>query len=69
MIHKIPKIKFTNKDSFFLIAGPCVIENEKITFKICKELIKITNELEIPFIFKSSFSIVESISATYSPIS
>ena len=30
--------KNPNKDKFFLIAGPCVIENEEITFSIARKL-------------------------------
>ena len=55
MINKIPKIKFTNETSFFLISGPCVVENKQMIFETCKKLIKITDELKIPFIFKSSY--------------
>ena len=40
---------------FFLIAGPCVIENYDTTFETAKYLKKICKELQIPFIFKSSF--------------
>lgn len=44
-----------NKNSFFLIAGPCVIENYETNFQTAEFLKKITAELNIPFIFKSSF--------------
>lgn len=40
---------------FFLIAGPCVIENFEISFSIAKTLKQITDKLNIPFIFKASF--------------
>lgn len=40
---------------FFLIAGPCVIESEKLILSTAEHLKKITDELHIPFIFKSSF--------------
>ncbi|WP_457551919.1 3-deoxy-8-phosphooctulonate synthase [Desulfobacula sp.] len=40
---------------FFLIAGPCVIENYDTTFLIADHLKKITSLLDIPFIFKASF--------------
>ncbi|WP_299978230.1 3-deoxy-8-phosphooctulonate synthase [Desulfobacula sp.] len=40
---------------FFLIAGPCVIENYETTFLIANHLKKITDLLYIPFIFKASF--------------
>ncbi len=40
---------------FFLIAGPCVIESRAMIMDIAAELKEITDELQIPFIFKSSF--------------
>ncbi len=40
---------------FFLIAGPCVIEDYKTTFTVAKHLKQITAKLDIPFIFKASF--------------
>ncbi len=39
----------------FLIAGPCVIESEALVMDVAAELKELTSELEIPFIFKSSF--------------
>ncbi|NOQ78154.1 MAG: 3-deoxy-8-phosphooctulonate synthase [Gammaproteobacteria bacterium] len=39
----------------FLIAGPCVIENEHMALTTAEQLKKITDELQIPFIYKSSF--------------
>ncbi|MBI1421953.1 MAG: 3-deoxy-8-phosphooctulonate synthase [Gammaproteobacteria bacterium] len=40
---------------FFLIAGPCVIENEELALQTATQLKQITTELGIPFIYKSSF--------------
>jgi 2-dehydro-3-deoxyphosphooctonate aldolase (KDO 8-P synthase) len=40
---------------FFLIAGPCVIESEAMALDSAGQLKKITDELGIPFIYKSSF--------------
>ena len=40
---------------FFLIAGPCVIEGEQFAIDTAGELKKITDQLKIPFIYKSSF--------------
>ena len=40
---------------FALIAGPCVIESEKTTLEAASRLKRITTDLDIPFIFKSSF--------------
>jgi 2-dehydro-3-deoxyphosphooctonate aldolase (KDO 8-P synthase) len=39
----------------FLIAGPCVIESPTHPLKIAKRLKEITDELEIPYIFKASY--------------
>lgn len=39
----------------FLIAGPCVIEDELLTLKICEELKRITEKLGLNFIFKASY--------------
>lgn len=41
--------------SFFLIAGPCVIESEQFAIDTASELKEITHALNIPFIYKSSF--------------
>lgn len=40
---------------FFLIAGPCVIESEQFALDTAGELKAITDSLNIPFIYKSSF--------------
>ncbi len=40
---------------FFLIAGPCVIENENITFTVAEHLKEVTSRLGIKLIFKSSY--------------
>ncbi len=40
---------------FFLIAGPCVIESEQLALETATQLKEITRELNIPFIYKSSF--------------
>jgi 2-dehydro-3-deoxyphosphooctonate aldolase (KDO 8-P synthase) len=40
---------------FFLIAGPCVIENPRHPASVAGRLKEITGELGIPFIFKASF--------------
>ena len=40
---------------FFLIAGPCVIESEQLAIETASYLKKVCNELDINFIYKSSF--------------
>lgn len=52
---KLNEIIFGNGNPFVLIAGPCVIESREITFDTAAEIKKITKELNIPFVFKSSY--------------
>lgn len=52
---KVNKIKIGDGSPLVLIAGPCVVENEKTTLKTAEAIKVITEELEIPFIFKSSY--------------
>ena len=40
---------------FFLIAGPCVIESEQLALDTAATLKEICHQLDIPFIYKSSF--------------
>jgi len=40
---------------FFLIAGPCVIENEDVPIQIAMNVKKLCKDFSIPFIFKASF--------------
>jgi 2-dehydro-3-deoxyphosphooctonate aldolase (KDO 8-P synthase) len=40
---------------FFLIAGPCIIESEQLALDTAGQLKEITQKLNIPFIYKSSF--------------
>lgn len=40
---------------FVLIAGPCVIEDEKMTMEIASFLKDLAHRLDIPFIFKASY--------------
>lgn len=51
----LPKIKNLDSGNFFLIAGPCVIENEKMALQIAEKMVAITEKLKIPYIFKGSF--------------
>jgi 2-dehydro-3-deoxyphosphooctonate aldolase (KDO 8-P synthase) len=44
-----------DNNSFFVIAGPCVVESKDICFEIAEQLVAITTELNIPFIFKASY--------------
>jgi 2-dehydro-3-deoxyphosphooctonate aldolase (KDO 8-P synthase) len=55
MIPSLLRTQSSDSDSFFLIAGPCVVESEELVFETAKQLVDITRRLQIPLIFKSSF--------------
>ena len=42
-------------DNFFLLAGPCVIEGEEMAMRIAERVVKITDSLRIPYVFKGSY--------------
>jgi 2-dehydro-3-deoxyphosphooctonate aldolase (KDO 8-P synthase) len=42
-------------DCLFFILGPCVIETESFTLALAERLKRITEEVDVPFIFKASF--------------
>lgn len=48
-------VKLGNHLPFVFIGGPCVIENEDHALFLAREISRITRELGIPYIFKSSF--------------
>ena len=51
----LPQMRHTDSGTFFLIAGPCVIEDPKSPFQIAERLVEITERLRIPFAFKASY--------------
>jgi 2-dehydro-3-deoxyphosphooctonate aldolase (KDO 8-P synthase) len=55
MIVEVNGIKIGGGNPFVLIAGPCVIESREIIMTTASKIKEITSELNIPFIFKSSF--------------
>ena len=48
-------IKIDEDGPFFIIAGPCVIENEDITLRVAAFLKETSEKLDIPVIFKTSY--------------
>ena len=54
-LNETPRLKHTNSNNFFLLAGPCAIEGEDMAMRIAEKVVSITNKLEIPYIFKGSF--------------
>lgn len=59
----VKNIKIGDENPLVLIAGPCVIESEKLTLDTAKNIKDITASLGIPFIFKSSFDKANRLSA------
>ncbi len=41
--------------NFFLLAGPCVIEDEKMALDIAERVLAMTSALSIPYVFKGSY--------------
>ena len=52
---KLCNFEVGNDRRFFVIAGPCVLESEKLAMETATQLKEICTELDIPFIFKSSY--------------
>lgn len=48
-------IRGSRTGNFFLFAGPCVIEGEEMALDIAEELLRISQTLNIPYIFKGSY--------------
>jgi len=52
---ELKKLKHTAANNFFLMAGPCAIESEDMALRIAEHIVKLTDKLEIPYIFKGSY--------------
>lgn len=48
-------LSYLKSDNFFLLAGPCVIEEEDMTLRIAERLKIVTDKLSVPLVFKGSF--------------
>ena len=44
-----------DKNNFFLIAGPCVVESEDLVMEVAEKVFTICKKLQIPYIFKASY--------------
>ena len=51
----IEYLKSSKANNFFLMAGPCVIEGEEMALDIAEKMVKITSQLDIPYVFKGSY--------------
>jgi 2-dehydro-3-deoxyphosphooctonate aldolase (KDO 8-P synthase) len=52
---KIPQIKHTDSNNFFLLSGPCAIEGEDMALRIAEHIVSLSEQLKIPYVFKGSF--------------
>ena len=48
-------LKSSPTGNFFLLAGPCVIEGEKMALDIAEKVLETTSRLNIPYVFKGSY--------------
>ena len=51
----LPKLKNTDADRFFLMAGPCAIEGRDMALRIAEHIATLTDRLRIPYLFKGSY--------------
>jgi 2-dehydro-3-deoxyphosphooctonate aldolase (KDO 8-P synthase) len=55
IMHHIPYLKHLQANNFFLIAGPCAIENEDQAMEIAEKISTLCDHMQIPYIFKGSY--------------
>lgn len=55
MISGLHQLKHTTSGNFFLLAGPCVVESEELVMQVAEEVCRITDKLQIPYVFKASY--------------
>lgn len=55
VLNSIPNLRHLDSGNFFLIAGPCVVEDTEMPEAIATRIKEICDRLEIPFIFKASY--------------
>ena len=55
ILKSIDKIRHTDSGMFFLLAGPCVVEDEKLLMTVAEKMCELTDRYKIPYIFKASY--------------
>ena len=55
LANTLPHFRHTQSGQFFLMAGPCVIEGEDMALRIAERIKRLTDKLQIPYIFKGSY--------------
>ncbi|HEY4288342.1 MAG TPA: 3-deoxy-8-phosphooctulonate synthase [Puia sp.] len=54
-LHQLFKSQSYDKNNFFLIAGPCVVESEELVMEVADKVSGICRNLGIPYVFKASY--------------
>src|ERR1700754_923673 len=54
-LHQLFQNQSYDKNSFFLIAGPCVVESEELVMEVADKVSGICRNLGIPYVFKASY--------------
>jgi 2-dehydro-3-deoxyphosphooctonate aldolase (KDO 8-P synthase) len=54
-LHSLFQRQVYQPNSFFLIAGPCVVESEDLVMEIAEKVLGICQKLGIPYVFKASY--------------
>jgi 2-dehydro-3-deoxyphosphooctonate aldolase (KDO 8-P synthase) len=52
---EIPKIHHKDSHQFFMLAGPCVVENRDVCMQVAEQMVKLSDKFNIPYVFKSSY--------------
>ena len=55
MTPQLSNLRHRDTGHFFLMAGPCVVENEKLCMDVAAHLAKLSDKFRIPYIFKASY--------------
>ena len=54
-LHQLFRGQSYDKNNFFLIAGPCVVESEELVMEVADKVSGICRNLGIPYVFKASY--------------
>lgn len=54
-MYTISNLRHLDTGNFFLLSGPCVIEDETTPLKVAEKIVHITEDLCIPYVFKASY--------------
>ncbi len=55
ILDNLNHLKYKDSNNFFLMAGPCVVEDLNLLETVVEKVIQITDYLKIPYIFKASY--------------